>query len=186
MSASEQRILVFSGYFDRALPSVESFCPARGEWTMLEGASVNNCRTKFAAVPTSRGTVLILGGKTDNGERSDLVEEFDPVSGVMTEIARMPKPLSGFAAVEAFNRLYVIGGNDGRVRATVDVLDLSTLSWSRGPSLNEKRDELAATLGPDGHIYAVGGYGMNNNQCLVSAERLSLNGGSWEQLPAMN
>ena len=39
-----------------------------------------------------------------------------------------------------------------------------------------KRDELHATLGPDGHLYAVGGYGCESDEspvaeCLKSGER---------------
>ena len=130
--------------------------------------------------------MLLVGGKTESGERTDVIEEFDPANGTATEIAQLPTGLSGFAAVEQNNHLFVIGGNDSRVRASVDVLDLDTLEWSRGPPLNEKRDELAATLGPDGHIYAVGGYSAKNNQCLLSAERLAPGGSVWEVLPAMN
>ncbi len=55
--------------------------------------------------------------------------------------------------------IVVIGGNDGKVLSRVDSLDLKTLSWSKLPSLNQARDELAVTVGPDCKIYAVGGYG---------------------------
>jgi influenza virus NS1A-binding protein len=37
--------------------------------------------------------------------------------------------------------------------------------------MNMKRDELAACLGPDNKIYAIGGYGGGDNTCLSSAER---------------
>lgn len=37
--------------------------------------------------------------------------------------------------------------------------------------MNMKRDELAACLGPDNKIYAIGGYGGGDNACLSSAER---------------
>jgi hypothetical protein len=43
--------------------------------------------------------------------------------------------------------------------------------WSKFPKMNMKRDELAACLGPDGRIYAIGGYGGVDNSCLSSAER---------------
>ena len=66
----------------------------------------------------------------------------------------------------------------------------------------QKRDELAVSLGPDGMIYAIGGYGggNSNNQdqdpsnnsknapsnCLRTAERFDFNTGQWEMLPEMN
>lgn len=39
------------------------------------------------------------------------------------------------------------------------MLDLETMKWEKLPSMLTRRDELAATIGPDGKIYAVGGYG---------------------------
>ncbi len=53
----------------------------------------------------------------------------------------------------------MIGGNDGSVLDWVDVFDLSRNKWTVSTSLKIKRDELSVTLGPDGKIYAVGGYG---------------------------
>ena len=75
----------------------------------------------------------------------------------------------------------------------------------------QKRDELAVALGPDGKIYAIGGYGggsasnstqqtiednKDNNStkgsgnqtsnCLRTAERFDFNTGEWEMLPDMN
>jgi len=55
--------------------------------------------------------------------------------------------------------VFMIGGNDGSVLDRVDVFDLSRNKWVVYPSLKIKRDELSVTLGPDGKIYAVGGYG---------------------------
>jgi hypothetical protein len=37
--------------------------------------------------------------------------------------------------------------------------------------MHDKRDELAATLGHDGKIYAIGGFGGPHNLCLNTAER---------------
>lgn len=71
----------------------------------------------------------------------------------------MIKPRSGFAAVYLENKIVVIGGNDGRVLNKVHSLDLKSLTWKKLPRLIMPRDELAATVGPDFKIYAVGGYG---------------------------
>ena len=53
----------------------------------------------------------------------------------------------------------MIGGNDGQVLSRVDSLNMKTMTWSKLPSMKMPRDELAVALGPDGKIYAVGGYG---------------------------
>lgn len=47
------------------------------------------------------------------------------------------------------------------------------------PSLKHKRDELSASLGPDGCLYAVGGYGGNENKCLLSAEKYDFDREKW-------
>ena len=48
-----------------------------------------------------------------------------------------------------------------------------------------KRDELAACLGPDNKIYAIGGYGGGDNACLTSAERYDPDTGKWEIIAPM-
>jgi hypothetical protein len=64
----------------------------------------------------------------------------------------------------------------------------------------QKRDELAVALGPDGKIYAIGGYGgggsltqndsgdnsKGSSNCLRTAERYDFVTGQWEMLPEMN
>ena len=57
------------------------------------------------------------------------------------------------------NKIIVVGGNDGHVLNKVDVLDLVSFKWEKLPSMIMRRDEHAVTIGPDGKIYAVGGYG---------------------------
>ena len=44
------------------------------------------------------------------------------------------------------------------------------------------RDELAATVGPEGHIYAIGGHGGPSSKCLDSVERFNIDTGQWESL----
>jgi influenza virus NS1A-binding protein len=51
--------------------------------------------------------------------------------------------------------------------------------------MNMKRDELAACLGPDNKIYAIGGYGGGDNACLSSAERYDTDTGKWELIAPM-
>ena len=51
--------------------------------------------------------------------------------------------------------------------------------------MNMKRDELAACLGPDNKIYAIGGYGGGDNACLSSAERYDPLTGKWELIASM-
>ena len=78
----------------------------------------------------------------------------------------MPKARSGFAACikreEA--RIYFCGGNsgsgsNGSVLRKFDCLDLKKGKWTRLSDMLMKRDELSVAFGPDGNIYAIGGFG---------------------------
>ena len=95
---------------------------------------------------------------------------------------KMRKPRSGFAVIHMreHGKVMVIGGNDGRVQNRVECLNIKTGGWSKMPKMNMKRDELAACMGPDGKIYAIGGYGGGDNSCLSSAERFDFSTGVWE------
>jgi len=55
-----------------------------------------------------------------------------------------------------------------------------TLKWEKLPKMHMKRDELAACIGPDGMIYAVGGYGGGDNSSLASVERFNVHSQKWE------
>lgn len=52
-----------------------------------------------------------------------------------------------------------------------------------------RRDELAATLGPEGFIYAIGGYGSSggvSSESLNTVERFNFDKGVWEIIGPMN
>lgn len=78
--------------------------------------------------------------------------------------------------------MYLIGGNDGKVTKEVDILEVATGQWTKGVPMLHRRDELAACVGPDQRIYAVGGYGGGDNSCLDTAERFDLNTNTWERI----
>jgi len=56
---------------------------------------------------------MLIGGKIQNGSRSDEVWTFDPVTHEIEELPSMPKALSGIAAVIIGSKVFVMGGNDG-------------------------------------------------------------------------
>jgi len=52
-----------------------------------------------------------------------------------------------------------------------------------------RRDELGATLGPEGYIYAIGGYGSSggvSSESLNTVERFNFDRGVWESVGNMN
>jgi N-acetylneuraminic acid mutarotase len=53
--------------------------------------------------------------------------------------------------------------------------------------MSQKRDELAAVIGPDNKIYAIGGYGGSSSaNCLNSVERYDPVRDRWELVANMN
>lgn len=99
----------------------------------------------------------------------------------------MQKERSGFAACSYQSKIYFCGGNGGGAQGGTilqkfDCLDLKKGKWAKLPDLTCKRDELQITLGPDGQLYAIGGYGNVDEQppeCLNSAERYCFETQKW-------
>jgi len=83
-------------------------------------------------------------------------------------------------------KIFLIGGNDGKVTNTVDVLDLPAGTWTSRTPMLSKRDELAACIGPDEKIYVIGGYGGGDNSCLDTAERFDHASGKWEMIASLS
>jgi N-acetylneuraminic acid mutarotase len=118
---------------------------------------------------------------------------------------KMTKARSGFSSCikkdEA--RIYFCGGNSGQgtngsVLRRFDCLDLKKGKWSKLPDMLMKRDELSVAFGPDGKIYAIGGFGGGSQLegagvatddqqcvCLKEAERFNFDTQQWEWLPPM-
>lgn len=86
---------------------------------------------------------------------------FDPQSHDFMQLPKLPKRLSGLAAVIINQKIYVLGGHDGvQIQKKCYTLNLeSNEGWKEFPEMNYRRDELGATVGPEGYIYAMGGYG---------------------------
>jgi hypothetical protein len=186
-------IFTIAGYSDKPIQTIESFSCDYKMWVPLDEVEVKNGRTKFATVSychvaddgKTSERILILGGKTSDSKRTDLIEEYDPKTNKIKEFGHLSSPMSGFAAIWVADKVYVIGGNDGKIRNQVEWLDLNTKWWSLLPSLNYKRDELSATLGPDGWLYAIGGYGGPENKWLITAERYDFDLEKWIVLSKM-
>ena len=99
----------------------------------------------------------------------------------------LPRPRSGFSCcILNDNFIFIVGGNDGSVLDSVQCYDIKNQIWNDMPSLNTKRDELAVTVGPDGMVYAIGGYGGPANTCLSSVERFNQTTQEWETVAPLN
>ena len=110
----------------------------------------------------SKSRILIFGGKQKDGQRTNEIEEFNLKTNKFKVLPfTMPKAKSGFSVCvkKDEGKIFFCGGNSGSVLKKFDCLDLKKGKWLKMPEMIQKRDELAIALGPDGCIYAIGGYG---------------------------
>jgi len=186
MITVDQYIYVISGYKTTTLQSVERLNLNKGIWQ--EVSEVNIARTKFGSFSVKGLKIYLLGGKLLDGSRTDLIEEYDVKSDEWSMSKyTLPSARSGFSNVLINdNQLIVVGGNDGQVLNRMDLLNLKTGVWSEMPSMHTKRDELSIAIGPDGKVYAIGGYGGSDSTCLKSVERFNFQTGEWEKIADMN
>jgi N-acetylneuraminic acid mutarotase len=152
---------------------LEAFDSRIETWTLLPHApySVN----RPAAVTGPDGRIYMLGGTTVNlrGHLSTVntVQVYNPRTRQWTLAAPMPTARTALAAMTATDgRIYAIGGSHDPIGlvvnyqpghpvalGTVEIYDPRTNHWSRGPRLLDPQYNLAAVMGPDGKIYAIGG-----------------------------
>ena len=117
-------------------------------------------RTRACAV-TLRGEIYVMGGVHD-AEIDDLVEKYNPQTGVWTVMPSMPTARYGAGAAVLGGKIYVAGGSvaddDGFDTPTsvVEVFDPTTQSWTTSSPMIEGRMfcHMSAVLGC---LYATGG-----------------------------
>ncbi len=76
--------------------------------------------------------------------------------------------------------IYICGGSDGHILRSCEHLDPIAGSWKSMENMHFKREEHGFTMGPDGKLYAVGGF--NGKSCLTSAERYDPAANVWEDI----
>lgn len=164
--------------------SVETYDPKVDHWSAAV-APMSAGRQSLGATTGPDGRIYAIGGYADYGRPLHTVEAFPtgtgqaprspftcpPVDtppspsftpGRWTAVAPMHSPRTNLAAATGPDgRIYAIGGTPGngytRGVTTVEAYDPRTNSWTTVQPMHEGRAGLAATTGPDGKIYAVGG-----------------------------
>ena len=88
---------------------------------------------RYAAVAFTGGELIIAGGSTPNGNASDAVLRFDPGSGRVVQIARLPQPLThaGAAVLDGF--VYLVGGRGANLDSQ------TTAIWAVNPRTGRLR-----------------------------------------------
>ena len=138
---------------------VQAFSPATNTWQMV--ANLPTARSFLAAATGPDGRIYAIGGNANFGP-TNIVEAYSPATNTWTSVANMPTPRSGLAAVTGPDgRIYAIGGLDflrsPQPLATVEAYTIATNTWTTVASMPTPRQLLAAAVGPDGRIYALGG-----------------------------
>jgi len=87
---------------------------------------------RYAAVVASGPDLVIIGGSTPTGA-SDAIYRFDPATGGVTQIGRLPRATTHAGAADLGGEVYLVGGRG----ETVD--DRSSAVWAINPSTGAVR-----------------------------------------------
>ncbi len=87
---------------------------------------------RYSAVAAADGRLLIIGGSTPS-QASDSVYSFDPATGLVRTIGRLPRPITHGSAATLGSSVYLVGGRG-------DLLDAQTaIVWAIDPRLGTVR-----------------------------------------------
>jgi DNA-binding beta-propeller fold protein YncE len=125
---------------------------------------------RYAAVAAAGRKVVVAGGSLPNGTAGDAVLVFDPATGRVARVARLPAPTTHAAAAAIGDIAYVIGGRGTAVGTPTDriaALDLATGRVRPAGRLASPRSDLAAVAtGP--RILLAGGRGPTGTESSIS------------------
>jgi len=148
--------------------TVEAYDPKNPQLGWAPVAPMLVPRKDFGAAVGADHRIYAVGGTDDSFKQSISVEAYDPAKPDRgwVGVAALPAPAYSDRAVAAGpdGRIYVMGGfgcagqgTTERRCETVHVYDPATARWREVAPMPTGRIAPAATLGPDGRIYALGG-----------------------------
>uniref|UniRef100_M3YIF9 Kelch like family member 12 n=1 Tax=Mustela putorius furo TaxID=9669 RepID=M3YIF9_MUSPF len=138
--------------------------------------------------------LLVVGGFGSQQSPIDVVEKYDPKTQEWSFLPSITRKRRYVASVSLHDRIYVIGGYDGRSRlSSVECLDYTADEdgvWYSVAPMNVRRGLAGATtLGGAGvallndHIYVVGGF--DGTAHLSSVEAYNIRTDSWTTVTSM-
>jgi len=157
---------------------VDVYDPGADAWSSL--APMRSPRYRFAAA-LYHGRIYAIGGSNGSSVLSS-VESYDPATDSWSAAASLPRPEEGPVAVtDGTGRIDVIGGLVVS-STTYDTLFLfDGTAWSSGPHLLEPINDAGATLGPDGRVYAIGGFDANAYRYTARAQVYDPRKATWSE-----
>jgi N-acetylneuraminic acid mutarotase len=176
------RIYVIGGIgVNGVLNTVEAYDPKTNTWTTV--APLPSALALTGAVLGNDGQIYIVGGYNPGNPGTNAVESYNPLTNAWTALAPLHIGRYALAAVLGSDgQIYALGGANprigGDVLPTVEVYDPLENTWTVRGSMPSPRANFAATVGPDGQIYVIGGQGAGFVY-QRSVEVYDLNAASW-------
>ncbi len=184
-------VYVGGGYADRDEDSyiVKAYNTQSCQWHTLPPYS-----TRLFAMTTINNKLVVVGGM--NRDDSSVLGEWQPDSNQWTHpFPPMPTPRCWPSATSYKHWLVVAGGRHGVCLQTVEVLDVSNMQWSTGPSTPTPWVEIKSTTIGDAWYLMGGAYEgllqISPDVYSVSLEALVSHSSSdssniWNKLPSLN
>ena len=129
------------------------------------------------------GEIYVPGGRTENGEPTNIVEAYSPANNAWRPIANLPKPISNGLALSDGSYLYMIGGWDGsEYLDDVYVYDAGSNNWR---PLTKLPTPLASATGGVimGELFILGG--TDGQEILATCSIYNVDENTWQECPAM-
>jgi hypothetical protein len=161
-SAPDGLVYAIGGGGKSPLATVEAYDPVADAWTAR--APMPTARGGLAVVMGPDGLIYAIAGLTASAGVCPIVETYDPATDAWNTAPPIPIPVHTPAAAVGPNGLiYVIGGSNGSdMKSLRDVYSYDPTNaaggWSTRAPLPTARSGLAAAAGPDGLVYAMGGF----------------------------
>jgi hypothetical protein len=181
----QQSVIHVGGYnYGKGLSNVISELQLTSPCIMKELCQMRKPR-EYHGAEVFEDKVLILGGYCPH-KTTDSVLEFDPKRNECKEMPKLPSALTRMATVRWRDEVVVLGGcdKDGQALNDVFMYDSKTGKTTALPSMLEKRDGCCAVI--TGNTIVVMGGRNEKLEYLSSVECFTMEGSTWEYLPAMN
>jgi N-acetylneuraminic acid mutarotase len=132
----------------------------------LKVAPIHHYRWYFPAVTGSDGKIYAIGGCFSGscGPPDFLasVEVYDPATNLWADLPTGLPSGRGYlaGAADGGGHIYVLGGQGNPGASTEPfVYTIATGIWTQLPSMPSSNSDMGAAVGPDGRVYAIGGWG---------------------------
>jgi len=166
--------------------TVEVYDPKLHSWCLL--APMRTSHYRFPAVLGPDGRVYAIGG-WDGREAKATVEAYNIRANTWTTVTSLPQAEESAAAVVIRHRIAVVGGFDGSFAASGGGTFYNNLfvydgkTWESGSPMPTPRAQLATGVGPQGLIFAMGGYAPR--RYLSTVEAYNPQSDTWSNKPPL-